>query len=296
MDVGDLKAFEAVARLGSMNRAAAELNTVQSNITTKIRNLEFELKVRLFQRSARGVELTPAGRRLLPFPPRLGKLLSDAKAAARDDGPPTGQLRIGALETTAALRLPHVLASFARSYPSVKLALTTGTTCSLMSDVVDGRLDGALVNGPVERGELDNIPMFREELALVTPASIRSLNDLASIHILQTVVFGSGCAYRYRLNRFLADRGLSAASELEFGSIDAIIGCIEAGVGLSLLPVGVLDRASRGGLITIHRLPPEQAIAQTEFIHRRDTYLSSAMSAFIQLMRDHNSVRLEAAE
>jgi len=67
MDATDLKTFEAVARLGGMNRAAAELNTVQSNVTTRIRALEEELGTPLFQRHSRGVVLTDAGRRLLPY-------------------------------------------------------------------------------------------------------------------------------------------------------------------------------------------------------------------------------------
>jgi DNA-binding transcriptional LysR family regulator len=99
MDATDLKVFEAVARHGSMNRAAAELNTVQSNVTARVRALELELGVLLFQRHARGVKITPAGRRMLPFSARISKLLSDAKAAARDDGVPDGVLEVGTLET-----------------------------------------------------------------------------------------------------------------------------------------------------------------------------------------------------
>jgi DNA-binding transcriptional LysR family regulator len=144
VDASDLKVFEAVARLGSMNRAALELNTVQSNVTTKIRQLELELGVQLFQRQARGVLLTPAGQRLLPFPRQMSKLVSDAKAAARKETAPSGQLEIGSLDTTASWRLPSMLANFAGSYPSVRLVVRTGTTASLTSDVLDCQLDAAV--------------------------------------------------------------------------------------------------------------------------------------------------------
>ena len=83
MDVSDLKVFEAVSRHGSMNRAAQELHTVQSNVTARIRALETELGVSLFQRHARGVSATPAGQRILPFIGRITKLLSDIETAAR---------------------------------------------------------------------------------------------------------------------------------------------------------------------------------------------------------------------
>src|ERR1700752_3261082 len=128
MDATDLKVFEAVARHGSMNRAAAELNTVQSNVTARVRALELELGVLLFQRHARGVKITPAGRRMLPFSARIARLLNDAKAAARDDGVPGGVLEVGTLETTAAIRLPSILVRLAKAYPKVRLGVTTGTT------------------------------------------------------------------------------------------------------------------------------------------------------------------------
>src|ERR1700726_716207 len=109
MDATDLKVFEAVARHGSMNRAAAELNTVESNVTARGRALEQELGVLLFQRHARGGKVTPAGRRMPPLSARISRVLSEARAAARDDGVPDGVLEVGTLETTAALRLPSTL-------------------------------------------------------------------------------------------------------------------------------------------------------------------------------------------
>lgn len=296
MDISDLKVFEAVARLGSMNRAAAELNTVQSNVTAKIRNLELELGVQLFQRQARGVQLTPAGRRLLPFPIKMAQLVSDAKTAAKDDGSPNGELEIGTLETTAALRLPTVLANFAKAYPMVRLVVTTGTTSGLISDVLEYRLDSAFVAGPIDHPDLLHIRVFREELVLVAPRSLRSLEELGAIQNLQTIVFRIGCSYRRRLDEFLAGRGLLVTQPLEFGSIDAILGCIAAGVGISLLPKGVVASAWRDGRVSIHELSAEDAIVHTEMIRRKDTYLSSAMSAFMDSITSEVYPKLQAAE
>src|ERR1700759_1649102 len=222
MDATDLRVFEAVARHGSMNRAAAELNTVQSNVTARVRALELELGVLLFQRHARGVKVTPAGRRMLPFSARISRLLSDAKAAARDEGVPSGVLEIGTLETTAALRLPSVLASFAKAYPKVRPVVTTGTTCSLIEDVVECRLEGAFVAGPVEHPDLQQDCGFREELVLVTPRSIRGPQDLSSVNELKIIVFRKGCSYRSKLDNLLAETGIFVAQPLEFGSLDAI--------------------------------------------------------------------------
>src|SRR5919205_2697100 len=103
MDAADLRVFEAVARLGGMSRAAEELHTVQSNVTARIRLLEEELGTALFSRHSRGVVLTAAGQRLLPYAVRVRTLLEEARRAVADDGTPRGPLTIGSLETTAAL-------------------------------------------------------------------------------------------------------------------------------------------------------------------------------------------------
>ena len=294
MDATDLKVFEAVARHGSMNRAAAELNTVQSNVTARVRGLERELGVLLFQRHPRGVKITPAGRRMLPFSARISRLLSDAKAAARDDGVPGGVLEIGTLETTAALRLPSMLASFTKAYPKVRPVVTTGTTGSLVEDVVECRLEGAIVVGPVAHPDLQQENVVREELVLVTPRSIRSIEDLPSITELKTIVFRIGCSYRTRLDNVLNRAGILAAQPLEFGSIEAILGCVASGVGITLLPKGIVAAAWRDGRVAVHELPPEFAEVQTVFIRRTDAYVSSALSAFLQFVRPQNELNVAA--
>ena len=100
MDLRDLATFATVARLGGMGRAARALNTVQSNVTQRVRRLEDSLGVPLFERSRAGVRLTAAGERLIPYAVRLDALLEEASRAARDDGAPRGSLIVGSLETT----------------------------------------------------------------------------------------------------------------------------------------------------------------------------------------------------
>lgn len=291
MDVIDLKVVEAVARHGSMNKAAAELNTVQSNVSSRIRALEAGLGVALFQRSARGVQLTPAGRRMLPYAARLSRLLADAAAAARDDGTPSGTMEIGTLETTLALRLPLLIARFAKAHPEVRPVVRTGTTSSLIRDVIDGKLEGAFAAGPVSHPELQIETVFHEELVLVTSPAVRTLEAVCAILNLKTVVFRAGCSYRLRLDSFLASLGLVAQEPLEFGSIDAIIACVSAGVGVTLLPRGVVADARQSGLICAHEIPAAFAHVETVFVRRTDSHLSSALAIFLQNVHRESGVQ-----
>src|ERR1700722_12136324 len=92
LDAKDLRVFEVVARCEGMKRAAAELNTVQSNVTTRIRNLEQDLGVSLFERRPNGLKLPPAGTRLLPYAYEVRAAISNARRAVEDVGKPTGPL------------------------------------------------------------------------------------------------------------------------------------------------------------------------------------------------------------
>ncbi|TCK39309.1 DNA-binding transcriptional LysR family regulator [Paraburkholderia sp. BL8N3] len=282
MDVADLRVFDAVARNGSMSRAAIELHTVQSNVTGRIRSLEGEVGVALFLRHVRGVSMTPAGKRMLPYAARITKLLADARLAALDDGPPSGTLAIGALWTMGTLQLSRILSDFASRYPQVALSLTTGTSRTLATAVTECRLDGAFVAGPQNHPDLEAETISREELVLVTPSALRSLKRLESIQSLKTIVFSLGCSYRQRLESLLADMGVRTAAVLEFGSMDAIISSVAAGIGITLLPRSAVSNVAAQNLVAIHPIASEMAHVETLFIRRHDAYLSSAMLAFVE--------------
>ena len=207
MELSDLMTFSTVARLGGVTRAAEELNTVQSNITQRVKALEAEIGTKLFERHSRGMTLTGAGRRLLPYAQRLAALSREAVLAARDDGEPKGPLSIGSMETTAAVRLPALLAEFHRRFPAVQLTLRTATTADLVAAVLDGSLDGAFVAGPIDHSELTDVIAFREELVLVTARRWESLAALRAGTPESgptALVFRIGCTYRQRLEQVLA--------------------------------------------------------------------------------------------
>jgi LysR family transcriptional regulator, cell division regulator len=285
MDAADLKVFEAVARLGGMNRAAVELNTVQSNITARIQALEADIGSMLLERHSRGVTLTQAGQRLLPYAGKVARLLDDARRAARDDGAPRGVLTIGSLETTAALRLTPLLTRYATDNPAVDLVLRTGTTCELVGDTLEQRVDGAFVCGPVAHPELEEQVMFREELVLLAAPGVASLSAALTTGEVRLVVLRAGCSYRQMLQTLLVRRGIVVQRLLEFGTLEAIFGCITAGLGITLLPRALVGGVCDAGRVSMHALPPEDAMVETVFIRRRDRFTSSALHAFLTCMR-----------
>lgn len=287
MELTDLVTFSAVARNGGITRAAEELNTVQSNVTQRVKALEAEIGTALFERHSRGMTLTGAGRRLLPYAQRMAALSREAVLAARDDGAPKGPLAIGSMETTAAVRLPALLAEFHRRFPAVRLTLKTATTADLVAAVLDGALDGAFVAGPIEHADLTATLAFREELVLV---SAKRFNNLAALRSgtpesgPTALVFRTGCTYRQRLEQVFSDFGWPSAERFELGTLDGMIGCVAAGMGVTLLPRAVVERSDQRKEINVHTLDTSWSRVDTLFIQRRSAHQYSALSGFVSCL------------
>ena len=285
MDAADLRIFAAVARTGSMSKAAHELGTVQSNVTQRVKALEAEIGTALFERHSRGMTLTGAGLRLRPYADRVAGLLEDARRAVADEGTPAGNLVIGSLETTAALRLSPMLTAFVAAHPAVDLSLRTGTSQELIEQTIDRRLDGAFVSGPVNHADLVVEPFFREELVLLTAPGVADFDALATAGDLRIIVLRAGCSYRQHLETLLARRGIVAVRRLEFATLEAIVSCVAAGLGVTLLPLALIGPIWSHGRVRVHRLPPGEGDVDTLFIRHRDAYVSSAMRAFLDCAR-----------
>lgn len=288
MEIIDLHTFAAVARCGGITRAAGELNTVQSNVTNRIRSLESVIGTPLFERHARGMTLTDAGQRLLPYVDRLHALSNEARSAARDDGTAKGPLTIGSMETTAAVRLPRLLAQFHQRCPEVHLSLRTGPTAVLAEAVLGSGLDGAFVAGPIDHPDLISTVAFKEELVLLTSrrwktlAALRAGTPTTGPTIL---VFRTGCSYRQRLEQLMSELGWPSAVRLEFGTLDGIIGCVAADMGVTLLPRAVAERSEQGGLVRLHALSAAHRRVETLFIRRRAAHEGSALRSFLACMK-----------
>ncbi|MCP5195620.1 MAG: LysR family transcriptional regulator [Gammaproteobacteria bacterium] len=286
MDLAALRVFRAVAEEGSVTRAAERLHTVQSNVTTRIRQLEALLDITLFDRINRRLIITPAGRLLLDYAERLLALAEEAREAIRTFDAPKGLLRLGSMETTAAARLPLLLAEFRRRHPEVDLRLQAAPTQQLLQDVLHHRSDLALVAAPVHHPELAVAVAVIEELMLVSATDHPTVADLRQLNAVSICTFREGCNYRERLVDWLRSAGVAISRINEFGAFEAILGCVAAGMGFSLLPRSVLAVHLAAGTIRAHPTPLAIAHAETLLVWRRDRSRHPAREAFAALLRE----------
>jgi DNA-binding transcriptional LysR family regulator len=285
MDINELRIFKAVAEEGSVSRAATRLNCVQSNVTARIRQLEDRLNVTLFHRKSRGVELTPAGRVLLDYAGRIIALAEEAERIVQEREPLAGRLIIGALETTAAVRLPSILSEYHRRFPAVDLQLVTGTALDLIQQILDYKLDGAFVDGTIDHPELIVEESFIEEMVLVCAKGDDPLLHERPITIL---AFPIGCFYRNQLETWLHKSGFIPYRIMEFSTIETIIGCVSAGMGITFLPRSVLTGNLCTDRVEIHSLPTEVSRVTTRFLRRKDSVEPKVLGAFRTIVQELN--------
>lgn len=282
MDLAGLRVVKAVADTGSVSRAAETLNCVQSNVTARLKRLEEDLGVPLFLRLSRGMAPTPAGRVLADYADRVLRLVAQARDAVADAAGRGGRLAVGTMETTAAVRLPPILARFHAENPDVELTIVPGPTETMLGEVLAGRIDGAFVSGAVEHPELVSQPVFDEELVLVEP--VCGITSESGRNTL--LAFRRGCAYRARAETAMREAGRVPCRLMEFGSLEAILGCVGAGMGVTVLPRAVVEREPWRGLFTARPLPPELAHMPTRFVRRADSVETVALRAFLEAVAE----------
>jgi len=262
IDLESLKIFRTVVDEGGVIRAANKLNRVQSNVTTRIRQLEEHLGTRLFRREGRSIRLSAAGQTLLVYADRLLRLADEAVSEMRD-GKPKGVFRLGSLESTAGSRLAPVLSRYHTLYPDVVVELTTGTAGALVRRVTNFELEAAFVSEPFAASDLEARPVFEERLVLITSRATHKVSGPADLGRSTLIAFAQGCSYRKRTEEWLGSANVMPARILEFASYQAMIACVAAGSGFAVVPESILAALRAARCVRQHALPKRFAHNRT---------------------------------
>lgn len=280
LDLAALDIFRTVAAEGGVTRAAERLGRVQSNVTTRVRQLEADLGTPLFLREGKRMALTPEGRVLLGYADRLLALAEEARQAVRP-GPPGGRLRLGSMESTAASRLPVPLARLHGQWPGVALELSTAPTRELVERLRAHALDAVLVAWPPGQTPdpaLETQAVFTEDLLLVLPAGHPAVAGPQDVQPGTLAVFEPGCTYRRIGQDWFAPRP-QPMQVLELGSYHAILACVAAGSCAGIVPRSVLTMTPHAGLLS------HQPITRIDtLLTWRKGYRSSALDALRQAL------------
>ncbi|WP_246257219.1 LysR family transcriptional regulator [Pararobbsia alpina] len=294
LDLITLDIFRAVVRENGVTRAAARLNRVQSNVTTRIKQLEEDLGVRLFTREGRRMALTPAGRELLPFAERLLSLAGEARRSVCDVLP-RGRFRLGAMESTAASRLPTMLANYRRTWRDVSIELVVDTSEALIQQLRDFKLDAMFVAGPIDVSDLilfECESVYFEELLLVTPHGHPPVLGPVDLKLDTMVAFDRGCSYRRVGEKWFANAGIQPERIVEVEAYHAMLAWIAAGSGFGFVPRSTLETVRHLEEVSVHSLG---TLGRVEtLLVWREGHFSSALNALRTQIAEQAAARLNA--
>ncbi|MDR2055218.1 MAG: LysR family transcriptional regulator [Desulfovibrio sp.] len=267
MELYDLRAFVSVVEHGSVTRAARELNRVPSGITTRIMQLEDYLGVKLFLREKKRLLITPLGQTFYEHAKRVLDLMSEGERQVKNAGP-GGKLRIGAMESTAAVRLPERLAALHNFHPAIELELITGTSRGLYQRLLENQLDVIFAADVPQDGRVERVPVFEERLVVIAPAGHEEIREPSDMACKTLLAFAEGCSYRNRLLSWCRSHGMAPEKVVELSSYHAIMAATAAGMGAGIVPDSVLDVFPNPGTLAIFPMEPDLGRAVTELLWR----------------------------
>ncbi|MBD0383699.1 LysR family transcriptional regulator [Paenibacillus sedimenti] len=281
MDGRSMKTFVTVMEERSFSKAALKLGYVQSTVTMHISQLEQMLGKPLFRRLPRGVELTEAGKEVVPFAYRflsLGESLQD-KLNGLDE--PKGIVRLRALESFCVPHMPKLLPAIFERYPQIQLNLETGFQRDITQEVTAYRVDLGIVPRNPQARNLEFVPLIEDKLIWIgSPELVRKLEKEGWGTAANTKVIGFGgrCIYQTMAGQQLAEKGISAFASLEFDSSEMIKQTVICGMGLALLPLTAVEKELREGKLA--QLASEQPVPlEHGLIHMKGKDLSAPVRA-----------------
>jgi DNA-binding transcriptional LysR family regulator len=268
VEFSQLRIFQAVAEEGSITRAAERLHRVPSNLSTRLKQLEEQLGVELFVRERQRLQLSPAGKVLLDYTTKLFALHDEAHAAVQG-GQPAGDFVLGTMYSTAAIHLPELLARYHRRYPAVNLQVQSGPSGELLEGLLTGRLDAALVDGPLELAGLDGVPLCDERLVLISEADHPPVRSALDVEGRSVFTFRQGCSYRMRLEAWFAHDHAAMGRAMEIESYPGMLACVIAGSGVALMSESMLASLPGRESVAVHPLAEPFASATTWLMWRK---------------------------
>ncbi len=285
MDIAELQAFLAVAETGSFSQAAERLFLTQPAISKRIALLEDELDNRLFDRFGRHIELTQAGKALLPRAQRiLDELRDTRRALANLSGHVAGQLSVGTSHHIGLHRLPTLLREYRAAYPDVELDLQFLGSEDVINRVESGELElGIVTLPPKSPPHLESEEIWPDHLIMVCAVDhplAAAGADIEQLNRYPAILPGTGTYTRALIDTALAKQGITPRVDLSTNYLETIKMLVTVGMGWSILPATMLDEELKE--IRIGELDIGRSLG---IVKHRARSLSNAATELIKLLK-----------
>lgn len=292
MDVRGLEVFLSVATHLNYTRAGEDVNLSQPSVSVRIRQLETELSVKLFEQLGKKVTLTEAGALLVPHARRIITAIADAKQSINEwQGLERGSIRIGGSTTPGMYLIPKIIASFKKRYPKIEVHLGIRDTRQVEEGVIRNEFDFGFVGGHLAGDEVDVQPWLTDDLVLIVACNHRLARKrfVAADSLRQEnfIVRESGSATRASVVNCLEQSGLTLATTMEMENPESVKKAVQSGLGIAFISRFAVETELKAKTLVMVRVKDLVIARELKIVYRRDKHLSPAARAFIEIAKNH---------
>lgn len=288
MEIRSLQVFLSVAKHLNFTRAGEEVNLSQPSVSVRIRQLETELGVKLFEQLGKRVGLTEAGSLLIPHARRVIAAIEDAKHAIDElQGLERGSLRIGASTTPGMYLIPKTIAQFKTRYPRIEIQLGINDTRQIEDGVVRNQFDFGFVGGHLAGDEVEVDPWLTDQLVLiVAPTHALARKKSVRPEALRDEKFilrEQGSATRATIVKHLEQSNLPVESVMEMENPESIKKAVQNGLGIAFISVFAVEAELKAESLVAVQLRGIDIRRELKIVYRKDKHLGRAAKTFISM-------------
>lgn len=262
MDSHLLRVFISVAKNKSFSKAALELECAQSNVTSRIKQLEKNLDYKLFHRLPKGVKLSKTGEKLYPDALEIIHKIDETVLKMQNVNEEEN-IKIGSTQVNAPIRLIPFISKLKKDFPSTKIDLYTNTSLLIIDSILNYDLDIAFVCGKPKHKDIKILKSYEEELYIVDSLDKKSQNCVFT--------YISSCIYYIYFASLLKDNANNDFETVIIENYETILACIELGMGKAILPLNIIKKYSYENKLSLTKVISKNTDFSTSLISRKDS-------------------------
>lgn len=293
MEFYHLHTFLTVAELGNISKASIQLYLNQSTVTSRIKELEKELGMSLFERVGRNIRLTQNGVDYLPYAKRSVSLMKEAEKLVREHIEMEGDITLYSISGVATYILPYWIEQFRQLHPGITIKVKTDRSRPIIDQVLKGSIDIGFVSGPVNHNGLVASPICSERIIPVVspqhPWAGKSQVHVSEFENVTLIAYNRFSKKWPQLERWFDENGIKARIEMDLDHAETSKHMALNGQGVSFLPYySVEQELSHGQLITFDLRPNLDLYTKTDLIYHRRHPLKSHIQVWVNFLMNQS--------
>lgn len=288
LSMKQLRYFDALARLGHFGKAAEDRSITQPALSVQIKELEELIGAPLVERGARQIHLTGLGTEFALRVRDILRSVDELEDLARASHLPLiGPLRFGVIPTVAPYLLPDVIHELGQTFPGLDLRPREAKTQKLIKDLLDARLDAAVVALPISEPSLSEVELFNEEFVLLRPLddADKPVPDAAMLQEMRLLLLEEGHCFRDQAISYCNSSSSLPRHLMEGSSLSTLVQMVGAGIGVTLIPEMAVPIEARSAAVSMARLHDPRPTRTIGMVWRKTNPLVSQLTQIADIVR-----------